>query len=108
MARDVAQSFRCASRRRNRTVFRQCDGRAARGHHLACAQIPSAPPAPSPASAPALAAEDDAFLEDLSRRTFMFFWDQADPATGIVRDRSRTDGPRPAMTSAASPRLVSG
>ena len=22
----------------------------------------------------------------------MFFWEQADPSTGIVRDRSRTDG----------------
>jgi hypothetical protein len=38
------------------------------------------------------AKDDDAFLEDLSRRTFMFFWEQADPQTGIVRDRSRTDG----------------
>jgi hypothetical protein len=36
--------------------------------------------------------EDDAFLEDLSRRSFMFFWEQADPQTGIVRDRSKTDG----------------
>ncbi|MGH7465578.1 MAG: glucoamylase family protein [Longimicrobiales bacterium] len=43
----------------------------------------------------ALSAEDDAFLEDLSRRTFMFFWEQADPTTGIVRDRSRTDGSPP-------------
>jgi hypothetical protein len=43
-------------------------------------------------SAPAISAEDDRFLEDLSRRTFAFFWEQADPATGIVRDRSRTDG----------------
>ena len=32
------------------------------------------------------------FLEDLSKRTFMFFWEQADPGTGIIRDRSRTDG----------------
>jgi len=36
--------------------------------------------------------DDDALLEDLSRRSFMFFWEQADPTTGIVRDRSRTDG----------------
>jgi hypothetical protein len=46
----------------------------------------------SPATRYALSVEDDAFLEDLSRRTFMFFWEQADPETGIVRDRSRTDG----------------
>ena len=35
--------------------------------------------------------DDDAFLEDLARRSFLFFWEQADPNTGIVRDRSRTD-----------------
>ena len=46
----------------------------------------------APAARYALSAEDDAFLEDLSRRAFMFFWEQADPQTGIVRDRSRTDG----------------
>jgi len=39
-----------------------------------------------------LARDDDAFLEDLSRRSFMFFWEQAEPHTGIVRDRSKTDG----------------
>ena len=39
-----------------------------------------------------LSAADDALLEDLSKRSFMFFWEQADPTTGIVRDRSRTDG----------------
>lgn len=39
-----------------------------------------------------LSAQDDALLEDLSKRSFMFFWEQADPTTGIVRDRSRTDG----------------
>jgi hypothetical protein len=46
----------------------------------------------APSRHAALTAEDDAFLEDLSKRTFMFFWEQADPTTGIVRDRSRTDG----------------
>src|SRR3954464_13392807 len=40
----------------------------------------------------ALSASDDALLEDLSKRSFLFFWEQADPSTGIVRDRSRTDG----------------
>src|SRR6266852_6343144 len=39
-----------------------------------------------------LADQDDRFLEDLSHRSFQFFWDQADPATGIIRDRARTDG----------------
>lgn len=35
---------------------------------------------------------DDAFLEDLSRRTFQYFWDQSDPRTGLTLDRSHTDG----------------
>ena len=41
---------------------------------------------------PSISAEDDALLEDLSKRSFLFFWEQADPDTGIVRDRARTDG----------------
>jgi hypothetical protein len=41
---------------------------------------------------PSVSAEDDALLEDLSKRSFLFFWEQADQTTGIVRDRARTDG----------------
>jgi len=61
------------------------------GFAVACAP-PRVEQARAPAAAHVLSREDDAFLEDLSRRTFMFFWEQADPSTGIVRDRSRTDG----------------
>jgi len=58
----------------------------------ACAR-PLAPTHSSPSAAVySLSKDDDRFLEDLSRRTFSFFWEQADPTTGIVRDRSRTDG----------------
>src|SRR5688572_1113370 len=39
-----------------------------------------------------LSAADEALLEDLSKRSFQFFWDHADPGTGIVRDRARIDG----------------
>lgn len=39
-----------------------------------------------------LTGDDDALLEDLSKRSFLFFWEHADPATGIVRDRARTSG----------------
>src|SRR6185503_4209711 len=46
----------------------------------------------SPAQRGTLQAEDDAFLEDRSKRAFMFFWEQADPGTGIVRDRAGADG----------------
>jgi hypothetical protein len=48
--------------------------------------------AAQPAATFTLSAEDDALLEDLSKRSFMFFWEQANPETGIVRDRSRTSG----------------
>ena len=39
-----------------------------------------------------LSAAEDALLEDLSRRSFRYFWEQGDPHTGQVRDRARTDG----------------
>jgi hypothetical protein len=47
---------------------------------------------PAPARTYDLSAGDDRFLEDLSQRTFRFFWEQADPTTGIIRDRSRSNG----------------
>jgi hypothetical protein len=39
-----------------------------------------------------LSSKDSAFLEDMSRRSFQFFWEQTDPTTGLVLDRARTDG----------------
>ncbi|MEO8435217.1 MAG: glucoamylase family protein [Pyrinomonadaceae bacterium] len=36
--------------------------------------------------------EDESFLEDLERRSFRYFWDEADPQTGLVPDRARMDG----------------
>jgi len=39
-----------------------------------------------------LTASDEAFLEDLSRRSFAYFLEQSDPSTGLVLDRARTDG----------------
>src|SRR4030095_15615577 len=35
---------------------------------------------------------DEAFLEDLSKRSFHFFWENADPTAGLVRARARSDG----------------
>ena len=32
------------------------------------------------------------FLEDLERRSFQYFWEQANPHTGLVLDRAHTDG----------------
>ena len=39
-----------------------------------------------------LSSEDQSFLEDLQRRSFRYFWEEADPNTGLVPDRARTDG----------------
>ena len=50
--------------------------------------------------------EEDQFLEDLSHRCFRFFWEQANPETGLVRDRALADSgdpdPRPWASSAAT------
>jgi hypothetical protein len=43
-----------------------------------------------PASLPpptALSPEDDKFLDDLERSSFLFFWEQANPQTGLIKDR---------------------
>jgi hypothetical protein len=40
----------------------------------------------------AFSARDEAFLDDLQRRIFEYFWQQADPQTGLVPDRARADG----------------
>jgi hypothetical protein len=36
--------------------------------------------------------QDEQFLEDLQHRSFNYFWEQADPQTGLVPDRARIDG----------------
>ncbi len=38
------------------------------------------------------AESDDAMLDDLARRCFLYFWENSDPETGIARDRARRDG----------------
>jgi hypothetical protein len=42
--------------------------------------------------------QDDAFLDDLQRRTFRFFWDTTNPANGLARDRY----PSPSFASMAA------
>ena len=39
-----------------------------------------------------LSKQDDALLEDLERRSFTYFWEHADPQTGLVLDRAHTNG----------------
>src|SRR5580704_5454667 len=41
-----------------------------------------------------VSAADRAFVEDLEHRSFAYFWEQADPGTGLVLDRARVDGGR--------------
>src|SRR4051794_15191384 len=45
-----------------------------------------APSADSAGSA-VLTPEDNQFLQDLEKASFLFFWEQADPETGLVKDR---------------------
>src|ERR1700679_600789 len=55
------------------------------------------PPAPPVANADQVAPvspADRAFVEDLERRSFEYFWEQADHGTGLVLDRARVDGGR--------------
>ncbi|HEX8068650.1 MAG TPA: glucoamylase family protein [Pyrinomonadaceae bacterium] len=50
--------------------------------------------------------EDAALLADLERRAFQFFWEHADPHTGLVLDRAHTDG-RPHQPGEPSHRVAS-
>jgi len=50
---------------------------------------------------PILSAEDDQFLEELEKANFLFFWEQADPRTGLVRDRSNVRAPDPKNVAAS-------
>jgi hypothetical protein len=40
-----------------------------------------------PGASPSLSQEDDKFLDDLENRNFQYFWEQANPKTGLVKDR---------------------
>jgi hypothetical protein len=50
------------------------------------------PSFPSQQAAHKFSHEDELFLEDLEHRSFNYFWEQADPQTGLVSDRARIDG----------------
>jgi hypothetical protein len=39
-----------------------------------------------------LSPADDQFLEDLEKANFLFFWEQADPHTGLIKDRNKVNG----------------
>lgn len=52
-----------------------------------CGGAPAGVSSPVLAPAAAPTATDEAFLDDVSHRTFLYFWDLADPTTGLIPDR---------------------
>jgi hypothetical protein len=59
---------------------------------LIAAEEPRPQTGPAPAKAN-LSQEDDQFLEDLEKANFRYFWEQADPETGLVKDRCNVRAP---------------
>ena len=47
-----------------------------------------------PEASPAVLASlpDDTLLEEVQKQTFRYFWDGAEPVSGLARDRNRSDG----------------
>src|ERR1700684_2581997 len=43
------------------------------------------------AVSPVLSQEDDDFLQEMEKRNFQYFWDQASPQTGLIRDRCNVE-----------------
>lgn len=57
------------------------------------ASAPAVSPTMADAPAPwAVSPEDRQFLDEWQQRCFRFFWEQADPTTGLVADRAPADG----------------
>ena len=50
------------------------------------------PVAPASAVPSALSPEDDQFLDELEKQNFQYFWEQASPQSGLVRDRANVSG----------------
>jgi len=56
------------------------------------AATPTRSPSPDPPRA--LSQQDRTLLEDLERRSVLYFWDESDPSTGLVLDRANAEGGR--------------
>jgi len=54
---------------------------------LSAAEEPHKQAAPAPAQT-SLSPEDDQFLEELEKANFLYFWEQGNPQTGLVKDRA--------------------
>ena len=55
------------------------------GHEAEREAATGPPPLPPPA---VFSPEDDQFLNELEQASFLFFWEQTNPQTGLVKDRS--------------------
>jgi hypothetical protein len=55
-----------------------------------------------PIAAAKLSPSDDALLEDLSRRSFRYFWEQSDPSTGITPAGALASTPLLTLRNAAT------
>jgi len=57
-----------------------------------------------PPTAPkTLSDQDDAFLQEIEAANFRYFWEQANPDTGIVRIAATSDPPRRTIWEASPP-----
>src|SRR5215469_11303057 len=55
---------------------------------------------PAPNATPGgLSQEDDQFLNEVENASFLFFWEQGNPKTGMVKDRCNTHADRPGDAS---------
>src|SRR5690242_21724474 len=43
--------------------------------------------------------DDEAFLEEIEKANFLYFWEQANPETGMVRDRANVRKPDSSVLS---------
>ncbi|HEX6124377.1 MAG TPA: glycoside hydrolase family 3 N-terminal domain-containing protein, partial [Pyrinomonadaceae bacterium] len=71
------------------SVFELVDPRQARRPN-ADDTVDPAPVSPTPTAR--VSPEDDAFLEDMSKRAFRYLWDRSNPKNGLTLDRSPADG----------------
>src|SRR5712692_965369 len=46
-----------------------------------------------PSAQEGFSADDQRFLEEMEIASFLFFWEQASPYTGLIKDRSQANGP---------------
>ena len=70
---------------------------------VSCAQTPAPPPAAPPAAGPVFAS-DEALLDDVQRRTFLWFWETSNAENGLVNDR----WPTQSFCSVAAVGLLAG